>query len=490
MNLSSRGARRSFIRVLLAGLWLGLGGGLAGSLAGCSSGIGSGNGPSFITIAAPAPASTAAVPDLRMYECLTSALRALITFQDGSVGDFTSRVTWSSSNPGAVQVSNGDIAAPGGFYAKGTLVPTGAGNAVVTASYFGLVGQTAISVGTPQNITVKALIEGNYVPLAKINPNNATTGTSFSMGQGTTEQLAATAVLDGVETDVTKFATFGFQVPNDAVATFSTTTQGLLIGGVPGGPVVPVASFAPCSLTNITDPNNIVTMTVAAVQSIAMQPEFPPPDPTQPISDSNPLPQLIVGNSERFRIIATLRDGNQQDVSSQSTLTVSGTSGGAAFGGTSGINNLLFATQAGGPLILQATFDVAGSALTAPTIVTSAVEEELLSFSVCWSDIYTIVTSCPASQSVPTVQAGVLTPVQFHAIGYYGPDANNNPITQDITRVIGWSSNDSTIATIGNSGNSAGQALGVSQGSTIITAQGSAINVPQVFTQLNVSPRP
>lgn len=488
MNLSSRGARRSLIHILLAGLWLGLGAGLAGSLAGCHSGVGSGNGPSYIVIAA--PSTTTPLPSLRMYECLTSGLRALMYFQDGSVGDFTSRVTWTSSNPGAVQVSNGDIAAPGGFYAKGTLVPAGAGNAVVTASYFGILGQTAISVGTPKDITVKAVIQGNYVPLAKINPNNATTATSFSMGQGTTEQLAATAVLDDVETDVTKFATFGFQVPNDAVATFSATTPGLLTAGVPGGPVVPVASFAPCSLTNITDPNNIVSMTVVPVQSIAMQPEFPPPDPTQPISDSNPLPQLIVGNSERFKVIATLRDGNQQDVSSQSTLTVSGSAAGAAFGGVSGVSNLLFATQAGGPLILQATFDVAGAALTAPTIVTSAVNEELLSFSVCWSDIYTIVTSCPSSQPVPTVQAGVLTPLQFHAIGYYGPDANNNPITQDITRVIAWSSNDSTIATIGNGGNSAGQAVGVAQGSTIITAQGSAINVPQIFTQLNVSPPP
>jgi hypothetical protein len=489
MKLSLRSARRSLFRILLAGLGLGLGGGLAGTLAGCSSGVGSGNGPSFVTVAA--PSTTAALPSLRMYECLTSGLRALVTFQDGSVGDFTSRVVWASSNPGAVQVSNGDIAVPGGtgLYAKGVLIPTGAGNAVVTANYYGLIGQTAVSVGTPKNISLKAVINGNYVPLAKINPNNAATGSSFSMGQGTTQQLAATAVLDDVETDVTKFANFGFQTPNDAVAAFGGA--GVLEAGVPGGPVVPQVSFPPCSLTNITDPNNIVTMTVSAVQSIAMQPEFPQPDPTQPVSDSNPLPQIIVGNSERFPVIATLRDGNSQDVSSQSVLTVSGTTNGAVFGGVSGINNLLFVTQAGGPLILKATFDVAGSALTAPTVVTSAVEEELQSFSVCATDLFTSISSCPTTtQPVPTAQAGSLTPVQFHAFGYYGLDANNQPITQDITRVITWSSNNTAIATIGNSGNAAGQAAGVQQGSTIITAQGSAINVPQVFTQVNVSPPP
>lgn len=489
MKLSLRSARRSLTRTLLAGLWLGLGGGLAGTLAGCSSGVGSGNGPSFVTISA--PSSAAPLPSLRMYECLTSGLRALITFQNGQIGDFTSRVTWTSSNPGAVQVSNGDIpiANSGALYAKGVLIPAGPGNAVITASYFGLIGQTAVSVGTPKDITLKAVINGNYVPLGKINPNNSTTATSFSMGQGTTQQLAATAVLDGVETDVSKFGTFGFQVPNSAVANFAGS--GVLIAGVPGGPVVPQVSFAPCSLTNITDPNQIVTMTVSAVQSIAMQPEFPPPDPTQPVSDSNPLPQLIVGNSERFPVIATLRDGNTQDVSSQSTLTVSGNNSGAVFGGVSGVNNLLFVTQPGGPLILQATFDIAGAALNAPTIVTSAVNEVLQSFTVCATDLFTTVSSCPTgSQPVPTTQAGVLTPLQFHAFGYYGLDDNNNPITQDITRVVNWSSNDPTIATIGNGGNAAGQAAGVQQGSTIITAQGAAINVPQVFTQLNVSPHP
>lgn len=487
MNLSLRSARRSLIRILLAGCWLGLGGGLAGSLAGCSGAVGSGNGPSYMVIAA--PSTIAPLPQLRMYECLTSGLRALLYFQDGSVGDFTNRVVWSSSNPGAVQVSNGDLPGPGGFYARGVLVPAGPGNAIITANYFGILGQTAISVGTPKAFTLKAVINGNYVPLPKINPGNATTANSFTMGQGTTQQLAVTAMLDNVETDVSRFASFGFQVPNNAVATF--TGQGLLTAGRTGGPVVPQASFAPCDLTTITDPNNIVSMRVSLVQSIAMQPEFPPPDPSQPVSDSNPLPQVIVGNSERFPVIATLGDGSQQDVSLLSTLTVSGNNTGATFGGLAGAPDLLSATSPGGPLILQATFSVGGAALTAPSIVTSAVSEVLQTFSVCWTDIYTSLTSCPSSQSVPTVQAGTLTPLQFHAIGYYGVDANNNPITQEITRTVTWSSNDTTIATIGNGGNAAGQALGVQQGSTIIEAVDSAaINIPQVFTQLTVNPPP
>jgi hypothetical protein len=487
MNLSLRGARRSFFRILLAGLWLGLGGGLAGSLAGCGGAVGSGNGPSRMVISA--PSQIAPLPALRMYECLTSGLRALLYFQDGSVGDFTNRVTWSSSNPGAVQVSNGDVAGPGGFYARGVLVPTGQGNAIVTANYFGIIGQTAVSVGTPRSMTLKSVINGNYMPLTSINPNNPTGATTFSMGQGTQQQLAVTALLDNVETDVSKFATFGFKDPNPAVAVFAGT--GVLVAGRDGGPLVPQASFAPCSLTTISDPNNIVEMRVTQVQGIAMQPEFPPPDPSQPISDSNPLPQLIVGNSERFKVIATLHDGNQQDVSSQSTLTVSGNTSGATFGGLSGVNNLLFATAAGGPLILNATFNVANAGLNSPTIVTSAVNQVLQSFTVCATDLDTIVTSCPASQPVPTVSAGSLTPLQFHAIGYYGVDSNNQPITQDITRVVSWTSSNNAIAIASSSGNAAGQVHGVQQGSTIIEAQDTAaIAIPQVFTQVIVNPPP
>ncbi|MBV8062022.1 MAG: hypothetical protein JOY51_00425 [Nevskia sp.] len=483
MNLSLRAARGSLIRVLLSGLCLGA----AGALAACGSGtVGTGNAPQTLVIAA--PAQTAPLPTLQMYECLTSGLRALLYFTNGSVGDFTSRVVWSSSNPGAVQVSNGDIAAPGGFYAHGVLVPTGPGNAVITADYFGVSSQIAISVGTPQSIKLKAIINADYVPLWRANPDRSSDSGSFSMAQATQLQTAVTAVLGNVETDISKFASFGFQVPNSAVASYSLTTPGLLIAGVEGGPVVPVASFAPCNLTSITDPNNIEQLRVVRAQSIAMQPEFPPPDPSQPISSTNPLPQLIAGNSERFPVIATLADGHTQDVSTQSAQTVTGNTGsGAAFNG-----NLLVTSAAGGPLVLQSTFNVGGAALTAPTISTSAVSGVLQTFSICWTDLFTQVQgNCPSSQPVATVQAGTLTPLQFHAIGYYGTDGNGNPIYQEVTRNTTWGSTNTGIATFGSGGFLAGQANGISQGSvTVQVTNSAAILIPTVFTQLNVSPPP
>ncbi|HZR34117.1 MAG TPA: hypothetical protein VFA75_01995 [Nevskia sp.] len=487
MNLSSRGFGRSLTRILLSGLCLGT----AAALAACGGAVGSGNAPRNLVISAPSSASP--LPSLKMYQCLTSGLRALLYFDDGSVGDFTNRVVWTSSNPGAVKVSNGDLPAPGGFYAHGALVPDGTGTAIITADYFGVIAQTAVSVGPLVNPQLKAVIDGNYVPLWRINTNHTSPSNAFTMGQGTQVQVAVTAVLDNAEADITNFATIGFQTPNNGVATVSRSSTGVatLTAGNFGGPVVPMASFSSCDLTTITDANNIVNMSVAPVQSIAMQPEFPPPDPTQPVSASNPLPQLIVGNSERFRVIASLADGNSQDVSTQSSLSVAQGGSFAQFGGTSGVNNLLFASAPGG-IVLQASFNQGGATLTAPSIVTSTATRVLQTFQVCWTDIFTTVQNCPSSQPQASVQAGVLTPLQFHAIGYYGTDSTTGQaILQEVTRSTSWSTDLPAVATIGNGGNSAGQARGVSEGTTTVQASNaSAVNIPQVYTQLQVTAPP
>ncbi|MDR3418367.1 MAG: hypothetical protein P4L83_19510 [Nevskia sp.] len=474
MNPSSRDSRRS----LLQARWpaLAVVSGLA--LAACSGAVGHGNAPSYLVITA--PGGTTQVPTLRMYECLTSAVNASLYFQDGSSGNFTNRLTWSSSNPGAVVVSNGDIPVPdgSGFYANGVLVPTGAGNAIITANYFGIVAQLAVSVGTPKSVALKTIVQGDYLPLSEFNTTKVATDSSgLSMGLGTSMELAVTAELDGVETDVTKFATFGFQSPAGSIAAFAPGSGTLNAVGN-GGPVVPVASFGPCTITTMDNPSNIYKLFVSPVQSIALQTEFP----------NNP--QLFVNNTERIDVIASLANGDQQDVSSESTLTSSDTSV-ATFGGASGVNSILYAVSVG-PAILTGTFSAGGSLLTAASLETSVRNLPLQAITTCWSPVLrTQFQGCPASQANPTVQAGTLTPVQFHAIGTYGVDANNNLITQEVTRQTTWTPSDLSLASISNTGQTAGQAFGLAQGSVNITAANAvAANVPQAYNQLVVQPPP
>lgn len=486
MNLSLRGSRRSLIRFLLAGLCLGA---VAGMTA-CSGGaVGGGNAPRRIVIAA--SGATTELPTLRGYRCLTYPLRALLFFDDGSVGDFTNRVVWSTNNPGAARVSNADIETTGGFFTNGVVVPSGEGNAIITADYFGIVSQIAVSVSTPLNITLKAVVDGNYAPLARINPNRSPDDTAFTMAPGTSQTLAVTAFLDGFETDITKYSTLGFQVPNSGVASMNSSTSSI-VAGAGGGPVIPQATFSTCDLnTSTTDPNKIVRMSVSPATAINMQPEFLP-DQTQPISSTNALPALIVGNSEEFKVIASLANGDTQDVSSQSNLSVAQNTSVAQFGGASGINNLLFASAAGGPVIVQANFQIGGALLNAPTIVTGTRTAVLSTYKVCWTDVFTDVKSCPSSQPAPFVQAGSLTPLKFHAIGDYGViDPNTNQeLLQDVTRGTTWTSTDQTIATISNAPLTAGEAIGQQQGAaTIQVVNSSAVNVPQQFIQLNVNPQ-
>jgi len=224
-----------------------------------------------------------------------------------------------------------------------------------------------------------------------------------------------------------------------------------------------VAGFAPCTLNNISDPSNALGFTVQHIQSIAIEPEF------------SGNPQLIVGNTEKMRVIATLGDGYLQDLGNLATQTSSDTSI-AAF--TSG--NILSAVAAGGPAIIGATFTGAGVSYTAPSVTVSAGTATLQTISICWTAVLDAFSGCPASQATATVAAGSLTPVQFHAVGTY--DAGT--LTQDITRQTGWASSDTTAATI----SSLGQAFGVTaqRSVTITGTDTNAQNVTSAQLQMLV----
>ena len=428
-------------------------------LAACSGTVGQGNAPKLLVISKSGvvPSQTSGLDSLRMFQCIPSALAATLYFQDGTAGDFTARVKWSSSDPGTLQVSNGDIAvtgSSGSYYAAGTLVPVTSGNVIVTGDYDGIEAQIAVSVGTPQSITVKILQDGNEV---------VPEGNYFSLGAGTTQALQVTAWLDGVETDVSGQASWSFLSANDSEATIDSATGLISAIGAGSQALTPVAGFASCALSNISDPANVLGFTVQHIQGIAIQPEF------------SGNPQLIVGNTEKMRVIATLDDGYLQDLGSLATLSSSNSSIAAV---TSG--NILSAVAAGGPAIIGASFTGAGATYTAPSLTVSAGTATLQTISICWTAVLDSFSGCPASQAAATVAAGSLTPVQYHAIGTY--DAGT--LSQEITRQASWASSDNTAATIG----STGQAYGVTaqRSVTITGSDASAQNVTSAQQQLLV----
>ena len=447
---SRRALRRAALSVLLP------------VLAACGGAVGQGNAPKLLVItqSGVSATQTSGLSDLRMFECIPSALSSTLYFQDGSSGNFTARVSWSSSDPGTVEVSNGDIeiGSSGSYYAAGTLVPVTAGNAIITADYDGIQAQIAVSVGTPQSITLKLARDGYYL---------VPSGNAFSLGVGTTQQLRVTGWLDGVETVLDDYASWSLASANDSEATISSS--GLLTAvGAGSQALQPVASFSPCTLTNISDPANAISFTVQPIQGIALQPEF------------SGNPQLIVGNTEKMYVMATLDDGTEQDISGQSVLSSSDASIVSIID-----TYILDALAAGGPAVIGASFSGGGVSYSAPSLTVSAITATLQTVSICWTAAGASFSACPASQDPASVSAGSLTPVQYHAVGTY----DSGTLSQEITRQVGWSSSDTTAATISSGDDaSAGQALGlVAQTTVTITATDSnAQNVTSAQQSLSV----
>jgi hypothetical protein len=480
---------------------------LAIAACGSSSGvIGSGNGPAYLVVTSPSALPGATF--FQMYECFRTTVTATLFFQNGSSGNYTNRVVWSSSSPGTVTVSTsqpGDLIGnqptpSGGYYPPGTVTPIGGGNATITADYFGIQASIGVQVGTPQSLTVKRIVQGNSVlppalPASQVQTNgNSLTSTGFKMGVGSSESLTVVAQLNGQEQNVqTTGVEWSFLVPNQGEATINPTT-GVITAVSAGAPLIAVVGFDSCIYTATTQ------VTVASVQSIVEQPEF----------SGNPA--LVVGNTEKVNVYACLNatptaaeaipasgcpsDETPQDISTQAQLVSSDT--GVLSFGVAGITNVASAGAAGGPVNISASFTQGGSQLlTATNLQITTVMATLESFQ------YTLLPRPPnnrqtpvapnpndptqASDTVPQdcammtttaqffnanqptaiVYIGSTVPLQFCILGSY----DNGTIQQDITRQMTWTLSDPTLVQINGSTKpqTSGQAFALTtQTSTIL----------------------
>lgn len=389
--------------------------------------VGNGIGPVRLVING--PTGTVDQASARVFQCVRNALSATVYFSDGSVGDFTNRVVWTSSNPAVIRISNGDEPAPApstGFFGYGVYTPVSDGTATITANYLGLTDTIQMSVGTPTNITVHTVNPQNFFKVDP--PNNA-----FRIGVGTVQDLTVTALLDNVETNLDGAATWSFDAPNTAVATIGPAS-GLISGIGAGGPLTARASFPACSLSAAT------SVTVAPVQSISITPEF---------GSSN----LIVGNSELFTVRADFGNGPEQDISFSSTLTSSNTAAGV-FNTAIGTSNILVGLTAAGPFNVSATFTPpGGTAITASPVPVTTVAGTLQAISI--------------TPTTASVVAGSDQVAQYNVIGDYG-----NGVTQDVTRRAVWTSSDNAVGQVSGLPQQAGQALsyGTTPGTATFTA--------------------
>ncbi|MDN5917550.1 MAG: LysR family transcriptional regulator, partial [Pseudonocardia sp.] len=221
------------------------------------------------------PSSSAGTRGTRAYLCVPDQLRGLLTFSDGTVNDFTGRITWSSDNPAVVSVGAN----------TGILAPQAPGSATITASYFSLQASIKVEVGALANtdLSLQKLDQQSYSPIGSggftIATNTAVAGRGSAPATQNvvvvaTERAAATSA--SVKRNVTGSTTFaltdstGATVPATTVATSQTATvYALTAGSAPSpGPYTLTATLGACSSPLTLS----VPLNVANVSSLTLQP--------------------------------------------------------------------------------------------------------------------------------------------------------------------------------------------------------------------------
>ncbi|MCK9194900.1 MAG: hypothetical protein M0P19_13615 [Nevskia sp.] len=368
-------------------------------------------------------------------------MNAALAFSDGSVGDFTSRVRWTSSDPAVVAVSNGDIPFPGAsnsFYPRGTLVASNTltGSAVISADFSGLSSSLNVDASVPTDFKVQLVdgISGTVSPIA---------GDSFRMAPGSSQDLTVTASLDGINQNVEAAATWSFDNGNPQIATIAPPSGVITTLGA-GGPFVARATFPACG--------DSVTANINAVPAtgIVIRPEF---------ETNGQATDLIVPNREAFRIFADFGSGPEQDISLASVL-VSSSEVVASVNTALGATSVVSAVTAGGPVTLNTTFAQINSPLTAPAVALTTVSGTLQSIAIE-----------PATATVVAGSSDILT---FHVIGTYADGR-----TQDLSRIANWISSDNGIATVSTGVGAPGQAVSTSRTLGVVTI---TANIPTATT--------
>jgi len=331
------------------------------------------------------------------------------TFSDGTSGDATTQVTWSSSAPKVATVSN----AAG---SQGLASTTGAGTATITA-------QGTDSAGNP--VTATSALTVTAATLQSI----AVTPTKRSVPLGVQVQYKATGTYsDNSTNDLTAQVTWASDTTSVATVSNASGSLGLASTLATGSATIS-ATYGAGAVTGSTT----LTVTNAALSSIAVTP-------------ANPT--IGVDSSQQFTATAKYTDNSTQDFTKAVTWSSSNTAV-TAISNSSGSQGLAFASTQGQTTIKAVDPASQKSGSTTLTVGAAALQS--------------------ISISPPTTGAGEVPKdyqEQFHAIGHY---ADNT--TQDLTSSATWNSFNPQVLTIGNDNGNKGLASGVASGTTTITAQ-------------------
>ena len=346
------------------------------------------------------------------------------TFSDGQVLDITSSVTWETSQPNRVTISNANGS-------RGLATALGTGHAEIVAS------DSVSGLGSsPVNIEVG---EATLTSIS-ISPGSA------SVPQGCQVAFAASGTFsDGSTRDVTDSVTW--MSGDDGIATVSNApgSRGLATGVSTGA--VDILALDPDS-GRLSGPA-VLTVTAATLESIATMP--------------GPTVDVVAGNLQSFTATGTFSDGSTVDLTESVTWSSSEETV-ATISNVSGSRGLAV-TMSPGTTQIRAR-DVA-SGIESPAVTLNVTDAVLTSIAV---------TPSP-SHSMPQGST-----VEFTATGTF-----SNGSTDDLTESVTWISSNPAIANISNAVGSRGLVTGISTGSVQITARDGASGIESTPVSLTIT---
>lgn len=200
---------------------------------------------------------------VKMYGCFCSTVKVYAYFTDGTIGDFTTRATLTSDNPGIVKVTKFDTTQPCGFFQNDpllwSLVPSGTpGTATLTAQFLSLKATLAVRVDGMDGTNGAG--GPNDPPITfMLTPSDDLTNTGpVNVAVGATRVLQLRGTIDNTERILNDDVGIHWAITPDetkAAITKFALAGGILTGishtgtsGDPSPTVTAAASFGACPL--------------------------------------------------------------------------------------------------------------------------------------------------------------------------------------------------------------------------------------------------
>lgn len=418
-----------------------------GGLSACDlEGLGNGNGLKSLKVVR--ITSLVDATEKFSYQCFPDQLQLQGVFDNGGIGDYTGRGTWTSSNPEIVAVSNGDIPLDGdtstppevgeSVYGSGTVLPKKVGVATITGTFVGLTASYEVEVKTTD--------------LTKLKISDS----SLTLAPDTGRTLTVTTEIGGETIDLGSLqrASWSFEgqdedeeIPEKDVIADIVASTGQVIGRQVGGPLVAQAIFPLCKNADGSVLRRTSDVNVAIPTKITLTREY---------ADA-PNNELFAKTTELITSIATFANGDTQDLTGLLALESSNTT---AVKTSAALSRQFITAAAAGTAVLKGTYggDDENDEEEIPD------PPEVVSSSLTINVVAGVPTSIDVTPADKTVDAATAT--VYLAKGNFV--LNGQPRTQALTRDVSW--------TVTNTDNSAADRTKILFAANVLTAGAASGN--------------